>query len=364
MLLRLDLQLFSGEKTEKATPQKRRETRKKGEVAKSQEVSSALTLLVTFGFLMFGGKSLVEGFLGIYRHSYTEYMLWELSPERIELLFSQIVFDAIKLTAPILFVAMLAGVFASYIQVGFMFTPEAIKFKLEKLNPIQSAKQILSMKSVVEFLKSILKMVITGVIVYWLIWTNRGELFILGEKNIWDSIRVVGTLSIQIGLAIAITLVVLAVADYIYQKYEFEKKLRMSKQDIKDEYKKTEGDPFFKGQRRAKQRELAMNRMIQEVPKADVLITNPTHFAIAIRYDMETMDAPQVIAKGKDYIALKMKEIAKEHQIMTVENKPLARALFAAVEIGDAIPEDMFNAVGEILAYVYFQEGRYKGMMT
>ena len=166
------------------------------------------------------------------------------------------------------------------------------------------------------------------------------------------------------GLAVALSLVVLSIADYIYQKYEFEKKLRMSKQDIKDEYKKSEGDPFIKGQRRQKQRELAMNRMIQEVPKADVLITNPTHFAIAIRYDMETMDAPQVIAKGKDYIALKMREIAKEHQVMTVENKPLARALFAAVEIGDSIPEEMFHAVGEILAYVYFQEGRYKGMMT
>ncbi len=364
MLLKLDLQLFSGEKTEKATPQKRRESRKKGEVAKSQEVSSALTLLVTFGFLMFGGKSLVEGFLAIYRHSFSEYMLWELTPERIELLFSQIVFDATKLTAPILFVAMVAGIFSSYIQVGLMFTPEVIQLKLEKLNPIQGAKQIFSMKSVVEFLKSIFKMVFTGVIVYFLIWSKKEELFILGEKGIWDAIRLVGVLSIQIGLAVALSLVILAIADYIYQKYEFEKKLRMSKQDIKDEYKKSEGDPFIKGQRRAKQREMAMNRMIQEVPRADVLITNPTHFAIAIRYDLETMDAPQVIAKGKDHVALKMKEIAKEHKVMTVENKPLARALFAAVEIGDTIPEEMFNAVGEILAYVYFQEGRYKGMMT
>lgn len=138
----------------------------------------------------------------------------------------------------------------------------------------------------------------------------------------------------------------------------------MSKQDIKDEYKKMEGDPVIKGKRRARQRQIAMNRMIQEVPKADVVITNPTHFAVAIRYDFGTMDAPEVIAKGKDHIALKIKEIAKQHKIMTVENRPLARSLFAAVEIGETIPEELFNAVGEILAYVYYQEGRYKGMMA
>lgn len=364
MLLRLDLQLFAGEKTEKATPNKRRETRKKGQVAKSPEVASALTLLLCFAFFMFAGKSLIAGCLTIYRRSYQEYLLWDISISSTQLLFNQLLWEVVKLVAPIFAVVVVAGVVANYLQVGFMFNPESLKMKLGKLNPLEGAKRIFSLKSVVELIKSILKIVITSSIASWMIWKQKDELFLIGQKSLWDSARFIGLLTIQIGIAVAIILVILAAADYFYQKFEYEKKIRMSKQDIKDEYKKMEGDPFIKGKRRAKQRELSMNRMMQEVPKADVVITNPTHFAVAIRYDLESMDAPEVIAKGQDYIALKIKEIAKQNKIMTVENKPLARALFAAVEIGEPIPEEMFNAVGEILAYVYYQEGRYKGMMT
>jgi flagellar biosynthetic protein FlhB len=363
-MLRFDLQFFSGEKTEKATPHKRREARKKGEVAKSPEVSSALTLLLCFSFLMIGGKNLFEGCFNIYRHSFQEYLLWDISIASTQLLFNQLLWDVAKLVAPIFAIVLAAGLFANYMQVGFMFNPEALKMKLGKLNPIQGMKQIFSLRSLVELIKSILKIIITSGIVYLIIWKQKNELFSLGEKNLWDSSRFIGSLTIQIGITIAICLVVLAAADYFFKKFEYDKKLRMSKQDIRDEYKKMEGDPFIKGKRRAKQRELAMNRMMQDVPSADVIITNPTHFAVAVRYDLETMDAPVVIAKGKDHIALKIKEIGKQHKIMTVENRPLARALFASVEIGEPIPEELFNAVGEILAYVYFQEGRYKGMMA
>lgn len=364
MLLRLDLQLFADEKTEKATPNKRRETRKKGQVAKSQEVSASITLLLTFAFLSVGGKSFIEGCLNIYRHSFQEYLLWDLSIKSTQLLFNQLLLDTAKLIAPIFGVAFVAGLVANYIQVGFMFNTESLKMNLGKLNPIEGAKNILSMRSVVELLKSIFKITVTSIIVYLLISNNKNELFLLGEKNIWDSARFVGSLVIKIGLFVSASLFLMAIADYMYQKFEYEKKIRMSKQDIKDEYKKMEGDPHIKGQRKAKQRQMAMNRMISEVPKADVIITNPTHFAVAIRYDVATMEAPLVIAKGQDHVALKIKEIAKEHKIITVENKPLARALFAAVEIGETIPEELFNAVGEVLAYVYYQEGRYKGMMA
>jgi flagellar biosynthesis protein FlhB len=364
MLLRLDLQLFADEKTEKATPNKRRETRKKGQVAKSQEVSAALTLLITFGFFIVGGKSFIEGCLNIYRHSFQEYLLWDLSIKSTQLLFNQLLFDSAIVIAPIFVVVLVAGFVSNYAQVGFMFNIESLKMNLGKINPIEGAKNIFSMRSIVELLKSIFKIAVTSIVVYLIIWNNRGELFLLGEKNIWDAARFIGSLVIKIGLFVSASLFIMAIADYMYQKFEFEKKIRMSKQDIKDEHKKMEGDPFIKGQRRAKQRQMAMNRMIAEVPKADVIITNPTHFAVAIRYDVTTMEAPQVIAKGQDHIALKIKEIAKEHKIMTVENKPLARALFAAVEIGETIPEELFNAVGEVLAYVYYQEGRYKGMMA
>jgi flagellar biosynthesis protein FlhB len=363
-MLRLDLQFFSGEKTEKATSNKRREARKKGQIAKSPEVASALTLLLCFAFLMIGGKSLFEGCLNIFRRSYQEYLLWDITMANTHTLFTQLLFESVKLVIPIFGVVLVAGVIANYMQVGFMFNPDSLKMKLEKLDPIQGAKNIFTMRSLVELIKSILKMALISVVVYMVVWKKKEQLFTIGEKNIWDAIRFIGSLIVQLGMTVAVILIVLAIADYIFQKYDYEKKLRMSKQDIKDEFKKMEGDPYIKGKRRAKQRELAMNRMIQEVPKADVIITNPTHFAVAIRYDLETMDAPVVIAKGKDFVALKIKEIAKENKIMTVENKPLARTLFATVEIGEQIPEDLFNAVGEVLAYVYYQEGRYKGMRT
>ncbi|WP_413300334.1 flagellar biosynthesis protein FlhB [Bacillus sp. 1P10SD] len=364
MLLRLDLQLFSGEKTEKATPTKRREVRKKGQIAKSPEVSSALTLLLSFSFFMIGGKSFIEGCLNIYRHSFQEYLLWDLSISSTQLLFNQLLLDVTKLVAPIFGVVLVAGVVANYMQVGFMFNIESLKMNLGKLNPLEGAKQIFSLRAVVELIKSILKIVITSSIVYILIWKQKDELFSIGEKNLYESARFIGSLTVQIGITIAACLIVLAAADYFYKWFEHEKKIRMSKQDIKDEHKKSEGDPLIKGKRRAMQQQLSMNRMMQELPKADVVITNPTHFAVAIKYDFETMAAPEVIAKGKDHIALKIKEIAKENKIMTVENKPLARALFASVEIGQPIPEELFNAVGEILAYVYYQEGRHKGMMA
>ncbi|MCM3569582.1 flagellar biosynthesis protein FlhB [Neobacillus mesonae] len=364
MLLRLDLQLFSGEKTEKATPAKRREVRKKGQIAKSQEISTALTLLFAFSGFLILGKSFIEGCLDIYRHSFREYLLWDLSIESTKLLFNQLVIDSVKLVAPILLIVMIVGIAANLMQVGFMFNFSLLKVDFKKLDPIQGIKRLFSFRSIVELVKSILKILIIGVVVFMVIWSRKNEFLTIGEKDLWSASRFVGSMIIQIGIAASASLLVLAAGDFIYQKFSFEKKIRMSKQEIKDEYKKTEGDPVIKGKRRAIQRQMAMNQMIREVPKADVVITNPTHFAVAIRYDFNTMDAPQVIAKGQDYLALKIKEIAKQHKIMMVENRPLARALFASVEIGEAIPEELFNAVGEVLAYVYYQEGRYKGMMT
>ncbi|MHC0038147.1 flagellar biosynthesis protein FlhB [Pseudoneobacillus sp. C159] len=363
-MLRLDLQFFSGEKTEKATPHKRKDARKKGQIAKSMEVSPAFTLLFTFSFLLIFGKHMLEGMLNIYRHSFQEYLLWDVTMSSTRVLFNQLVVDSVKLVAPIFLVVVLVSLVANYIQVGFMFNPDLLKVKFEKLNPIQGAKQILSIKSLVELLKALFKILIISFLSYKLIMGKMPDLVKISEKGIWDATRLIGLLSVQIGIVISASLIVLSVFDYLFKKHEHEKKIRMSKQDIKDEHKKMEGDPHVKGQRKAIQRQMAQNRMMQDVPKADVVITNPTHFAVAIRYDMKEMIAPIVIAKGQDHVALKIKELAKENKIMIVENKPLARALFSSVEIGEAIPEDLFNAVGEILAYVYYQEGRYKGMMA
>lgn len=352
------------EKTEKATPHKRREARKKGEVAKSPEVSSSLTLLMAFAFFMVGGKSFIEGCLNVFRISYLEYINWNVSTSSLQLIYKQMLWDAAKLLAPLFGVILVAGVVANYAQIGFMLNLERLKMNFGRINPLQGAKNIFSLRAIVELLKSILKFTVIAFVVFTIVWGQKDTLLTLGLKSIWDASSFIGSLVLKVGIAISACLVVLAAPDYIYHRFEYEKKLRMSKQEIKDEYKKMEGDPIVKGKRRQIQRQMSMNRLMQEVPKADVIITNPTHFAVAIRYDFKTMAAPEVVAKGQDYMALKIREIAKNNKIMTVENKPLARALFAAVEVGDTIPEDMFNAVGEILAYVYYHEGRHKGMIT
>jgi flagellar biosynthetic protein FlhB len=168
----------------------------------------------------------------------------------------------------------------------------------------------------------------------------------------------VASITVKLGITIGLILMVIAIFDYIYQKYEHEKSLKMSKQDIKDEYKKSEGDPLIKGKIKERQRKLAMQRMMQEIPNADVVITNPTHYAIALKYNASAMEAPKVIAKGKDYVALKIREIAKTNGIILMENKPLARALYNQVELGESIPADLFQAVAEVLAYVYKIKGR------
>lgn len=209
------------------------------------------------------------------------------------------------------------------------------------------------MRAIVELLKSILKILFVGVVTFIVLWTRIDEVLGLSYKSVGDAVKVIINLALQMGVAASIALLFLAVFDFLYQKFDFEKNIRMSKQDIKDEYKNSEGDPLIKSKIKQRQREMAMRRMMQEVPKADVIITNPTHFAICLKYDENKQDAPYVIAKGVDFVAEKIKKIAKEHEIIMVENRPLARALYDQTEIGDAIPEEFFKVVAEILAYVY-----------
>lgn len=352
-LLSLDLQFFSGEKTEKATPKKKQDARKKGQVAKSQDINTAVVLISVFLFLMFFGKTMTEGLVGILRHSLQNYMFMELNETNIQSILLEILGELALFLGPVMLVAMIAGVAANYAQVGFMYSAEAIQMKLEKINPISGFKRIYSMRALVEMLKSILKISFIGMIAFSVLWTRMDEVLLLANKSVGAAIATIAGLTLQMGLYASGALLFLALLDYLYQKYDFEKSIRMSKQDMKDEYKNIEGDPLIKSKIKQKQREMAMRRMMQDVPKADVVITNPTHFAIALKYDDQKSDAPVVIAKGVDFVAQKIKLIAKENEIATVENRPLARALYSQAEIGDAIPEEFFKAVAEILAYVY-----------
>ncbi|MBU9714537.1 flagellar biosynthesis protein FlhB [Evansella tamaricis] len=353
MYLSLDLQYFSQEKTEKATPKKRKESRDKGQVAKSTDVNTAFILLFVFLSFLFIGPFASEQLLSIMGFSFQEYLLLELTEENVQAMFLEYTYQAVMVVAPIMFIAMIAGIFSNYLQVGFLIAPEAIKMKLEKIDPIKGAKRIFSIRALVEFLKSMLKIILVGIVSFSILWVYIDDILKLSMYSLKDGIRMVGNLTVYMGLGVAILLIFLAVLDYMYQKYDHEKNIRMSKQDVKDEYKKTEGDPLIKSKIKEKQRQMAMSRMMQEVPKADVVITNPTHYAVALKYDNSKMEAPVIIAKGVDYIALKIISIAKHNDVITVENRPLARALYSQGEIGDQVPEELFKAVAEVLAYVY-----------
>lgn len=356
----LDLQLFAGEKTEKATPKKKQEARQKGQVAKSQDISTSAVLLISVLSLMMFGTYFKDSTVRLFTDIFTNRLTMDVTAENVITMFGQYGIQILLILAPIFVSAFLIAIVANYLQVGFLLTGEGLAPKFSKLNPIKGLKNIFSLRSAVEFLKSILKMTIIGFLVYSVIWDTRGDMSKMSELTGDQILSYAAGLTMELGIKIGVCLFVLAVLDYLYQRYEHEKSLRMSKQDIKDEYKKMEGDPLIKGKIRERQRRMAMQRMMQEIPKADVIVTNPTHFAVALKYDGSEMEAPQIIAKGQDYMALRIKEIAREHGVVMMENKPLARALYARTDIGDTIPGDLFQAVAEVLAYVYKLKGKKK----
>jgi len=354
--LKLDLQYFAGEKTEKATPKKREDERRKGRVAKSQDVNTALLLLFSFMMLAILGAFMKEHMLTLYADSFTEYIHWEVTEESVMQLLKEVLIQFAMIVAPMMAIAFLIAVAANMLQAGVMFTTEPLKFDLKKIDPIKGAKRIFSIRALVELLKSFFKIAVIGTITFAVIWIYKDDMLMLALKHPENAVSFFGRVTIVMGIASAIALLFLAVLDYMYQKYDFEKNIRMSKQDIKDEHKNVEGDPLIKSKLREKQRQMAMRRMMEEVPNADVVITNPTHYAIALKYDETVAQAPIVVAKGTDYTAQKIKEIAKEHDIATVENKPLARSLFDKTELNETIPEEFYQAVAEILAFVYSLE--------
>lgn len=354
MLLRLDLQFFAGEKTEKATPKKRQDARKKGQVVKSQDVTSAIVLLAVFVFLFFIAGSIRDELLSFFRQT----LIHDINVETITIegvmdLFISTSIEMAKVILPIMVIAVVAAFAGNYFQFGLLLTMEPLKFDLTKMDPIKGLKRIFSLKAIIELLKSTLKIAFIGGVTTLILWTNIAEVLALSFKSPWETLSTVGKLVGLMGIAASAVLLVISILDWFYQKFDYEKNLKMSKQDIKDEYKNSEGDPLIKSKIKQRQREMAMRRMMSEVPTADVVITNPTHFAIALKYDEESMEAPRVIAKGADFVAQKIKLIAKEHDVIMVENRPLARAMYDQVEIGDQVPEEFFKAIAEILAYVY-----------
>lgn len=357
---RLDLQLFAGEKTEKATPKKRSDARSKGQVASSPEIGSSLILLGAMSCFLMLGSFFQDRVLILFGDIFLHRLNMDITDDNVIQLFYRYVVQILVLLSPILILVIVIAFAANYVQIGWLFTLQPLKPNLKTLDPIAGAKRMFNMRAVIEFLKSSLKLIVISLVVFTILWSNKREFLELSHMPIADIFAFCASLAIRIGLFVAAILFVLSIGDFMYNKYEYEKSLRMSKQDIKDEYKNVEGDPKIKAKIKERQRRMALMRMMQEVPKADVVITNPTHFAVALQYDGTKMEAPTVIAKGQDYLALRIREIARKHDIITMENKPLARALYERSEVGETIPGDLFQAVAEVLAYVYRLKGRKK----
>jgi len=356
----INLQLFAddggGEKTEQATPRRREEARNKGQVFKSADLNSAIILIIgsiaifnTFPYM----TSSIEQFTKLYILDRT---LADFDNAYAYFLLVEIIILTGKIVWPILASTFAAALIVTYLQVGFVFSGEAIAFKLDKLNPLEGFKRIFSTRALVELAKSLMKIGITGYVVYTIIKKNIFIIPRFVDMEMTATMTTLGSIMLEMALKVGIVFTIIGIIDYIYQRYEHEKSLMMSKNDVKQEYKQVEGDPLIKSKQRQIQREASMRRMMSEVPKADVIITNPTHFAVALKYQPETMDAPRVVAKGQDFIAFRIREIAKENNVIIVENPPLARTLFYTLEIGDRVPEELFHAVAEVLAFVYKQK--------
>jgi flagellar biosynthetic protein FlhB len=356
----MDLQLFaddsSGEKTERATPRKRLDTRRKGQVFKSSDLSSAFILIMGAATVVFSFPYMVRQIADFSRLYLSSRLLEAGADQMPPGMFVEVAYILGKALLPVFTVCFVTALAVNLYQVGFLFTTDPLALNFSRLNPVEGFKQKFSKRALVELAKSLFKVGLTSYVIY-LVFRDMAEVIpaLIDMSNL-EVFQLLKSVFLELTLKIGVLFVIIGVADYLYQRYEHEKRLRMSKYEVKQEYKQTEGDPLVKSRQRQKQREVAMQRMMQEVPKADVVITNPTHFAVALRYDAEKMAAPTVVAKGADLIALRIRTLAEENAVVIREDPPLARWLYDHVPIGRVVPPEMFQAIAEILAFVYKQK--------
>jgi len=360
----INLQLFADEeeKTEPATPKKRQDVRKKGLVAKSNEVNSVIILILGFlalrlftGYMVgeiFGFSRLMFSSNGVDNTLFTVDGIYKLS--------RNVAITTVKICIPIFLAVMLGGLTANYMQVGFLFSLKPIMPNLNRINPIEGAKRLFSKRALMELAKSLGKIAIIIYVAYSELRKQFETVPSLLELDLRSSVIIVGQTIFMVAMKISMVLVAIAALDYFFQRRDYEKNISMTKYELKQELKQTEGDPLVRGKIKDKQREMARRRMMQDVPKADVVITNPTVIAVALRYRQEEDVAPRVVAKGTGVIAQKIRELAGEHNIMLVENPPVAQMLYNHTDIGQEIPVELYQAVAEILAMVYRLRGKNK----
>lgn len=369
MILEYNLQFFAkdgpgGEKTEPATQKKLDDAREEGQVAKSREIANGMGLMALFLVLKIWTGNMGTSFLKTFENIYNRIpqvanLLGGTAPEReMMLLLRHGAVQLLLIILPILLIGFMVAFISDVWQVKWRPTAKPLQPKFSKLDPIKGFQKIFSVNSLVELIKAFIKIAIIVYMAYNYIKDKTEYLFYLYDMDIMPALKFILQVVTDLGIRIAVVYLIFAFADFAYQKWKFSEDMKMTKQEVKEEYKNQEGDPQIKGKIRQKMMEVSRRRMMQALPQADVVITNPTHYAVAIKYDPEVSDAPVVIAKGQDYLAQKIKEIAREHKVEIVENKPLARMLFANVEVGEAVPPELYQAVAEVLAFVYHLKGK------
>ncbi len=346
------------EKTEQPTPKRREEARKKGQVGKSREISSVAVMGAALLFFVFGGKRMMFSLGHMMQRAFVSAQYINSGNMDVFVAASNYLRFYTLLLFPIMLALAVIALVANLAQTGLIWSVEPLAPKASKINPVEGAKRIFSKKTLVELAKSIAKIAIVGWAAMSVVKGELGHLVLLTYQDKVQIISYLGHSSMKVMAKSTIVIALLALLDYLYQKWEFEQSLKMTKQEVKEEFKQTEGDPLIKSRIKAIQREMARRRMMEEVKTADVVITNPSHLSVALKYDALSMSAPKVVAKGAEHIAFKIREVARDHHIPLIENKPLAQNLYKLVDIGEEIPSSLYQAVAEILAYVYKLKGR------
>ena len=352
------------EKTEKPTPRRRSKARDQGQVAKSMEIASVAVLLAGITSIWLFGGFFYSQIAGFMRHTFQNLAGAHLNFANLVDLSATTWNHFLITVLPVWAAVSLAAIVVNLAQVGFLWAPKRIKPDMKKINPLKGFKRFVSLRILVDLGKNLGKLVVVGGVAILTVYQEWDNLPKLGDLPVAAIAAYIMDICFTIFWRSVLAMVILAILDWAYQKWDFEKNLKMSKQEIKDEYKQTEGDPQVKGRIRSIQREQAKQRMMSDIPDADVVLTNPTHLAVALSYKVGEMDAPTVVAKGANKVAEKIKAVAREHNIPVIEDKPLAQALYKAVEVGQAIPADMFEAVATILAHVYRMKNKHREVLA
>jgi len=347
---------FADDRTEAPTPRRRQEARAKGQVARSQDLTSAVLLFAAFAGLYFLGPALIGSLIAMVAAGLCDEAPGQMSD--LVPFASAIGLELLRRLGPLLVGLFAVGLIVLYAQVGGIITWQPLMPSLTKINPLNGIARLFSTRSLVMALINLMKLVFVAFVAYMTLAGSAGAILRAFTFDFHDILLLGGALLLELGMKLSAALLLLALIDYAWQRYRHERDLRMTKEEVKDELRSMEGDPNIKRRRRQLQLQLAMQRLRKDVPRADVVVTNPTHYAVAIQYDPDAMIAPKVVAKGTDYVAIRIRQIAAEFGIPMVERKPLARALYESVEVGQYIPERFYRAVAEILAYIYELTGR------